>query len=178
MTMKHILPTIAALVVVVASANLLAQPPSDVVKDDGKQGHHRMFAELNLSEQQKEQLKTLHEEMQTIRQKHMGEVKKVREKIKAELLKNDPSQNILYGYAAELGKLHEQMSKEHGDHLLKVKKVLSPEQFAKIVEKENDREWGKEFRDRKNEKCPNMKDAQHLGTCPHASEKPANTPVQ
>ena len=114
------------------ASGLSAQPRGS----DDESKHHRMFADLNLSEKQQADLQTLHKEMQALRQKHMESVKAVRGKMKAELLKPDASQNVLYGYAGELGELHKQMSKDRSDHLLKVKKVLTPEQFSKLVERE------------------------------------------
>ncbi|MBN1575584.1 MAG: Spy/CpxP family protein refolding chaperone [Chitinispirillaceae bacterium] len=170
----------ALLPVVIAALFLSSTGPAQAGSEPGNgpgagksnRPHHR-WAELNLTEEQKGKLKTLHEEMQPVREKHMEAVKTVREKIKAELLKTDPSQNTLYGYAGELGELHKQMSKDQGDHFLKIKKVLTPEQFAQLVEKDGGMMGrGKDFRPgkggagpRKGKACP------HKGvTCPHKSD--------
>ncbi len=143
-----------ALILTVASVATWAQPaPGSEAKKDGR--HHRMWAELNLNEDQKNSLKALHQEMQELREKHMEAVRTVRSKIKTELLKPEPSQNVLYGYAGELGELHKQMSKDRGDHLLKVKKVLTPDQFVKLVEKEN-RMGGKGWKG-KGKTCPHKR---------------------
>jgi Spy/CpxP family protein refolding chaperone len=75
--------------------------------------------------------------MQKVREKHFEAVRKVRDKIKDELLKDSPSRKTLYGYAGELGELHKQITKERSNHLLKVKKILNPEQFKKLIEHEN-----------------------------------------
>lgn len=128
-----VLLSAAALSSVLIATGLQAQPRDG----EGENRHHRMFADLNLSEKQKGDLKTLHQEMQELRLRHTESVKAVRDKMKTELLKSDASQNVLYGYAGELGELHKQMSKDRSDHLLKVKKVLTPEQFSKLVERED-----------------------------------------
>ena len=141
----------------------------------GKEPQYRMFADLNLSDQQKTDLKKLHTEMTELRQKHLEAVKEVRKKMKDELLKESPSQNVLYGYAGELGELHKQMSKDHVDHLLKVRKILTPEQFSKLVEKQEGMDFGKGFMGRcggggcrgMKGKCPHQK-----GNCPHMENQP------
>ena len=97
---------------------------------------HRMWKDLDLNGDQKDKLKALHNEMQQIRKKHFGSVKTVRNKIKDELLKDSPSKKTLHKYAGELGELHKQMTKERSDHLLKVKKLLKPDQFKKLLEHE------------------------------------------
>lgn len=114
-----------------ASIAAVAKPP----KDCGRP-HHRMWNDLKLTEDQKGKLKTLHEEMMSVRDKHFETVKVVRIKIKNELLKDTPSRTVLYGYAGKLGELHKQMSKERGDHLLKVKAIFTPEQFSKMIDKD------------------------------------------
>lgn len=132
--MKHltVLFGAAALSSVLVASGLSAQPsnPGSETK------HHRIFADLNLSEKQQNDLKALHQEMKELRLHHMESVRAVRDRMKTELLKPDASQSVLYGHAAELGELHKQMSKDRSDHLLKVKKVLTPEQFSKLVERE------------------------------------------
>ena len=67
---------------------------------------------------------------------HFGEVKKVRNKIKEELLKEKPSQGTLNGYAKEAGKLHGKLSEKRMAHFLKVKEVLTKEQFEKLLSNE------------------------------------------
>jgi Spy/CpxP family protein refolding chaperone len=163
MKRKHVWLPVVALALVLLPFGPVAQPGprSGEGAGPGKgRPPHRMWMELNLTAEQKEQLKALREEMQPIREKHMESVKAVRDKIKAELLKSDPSQNTLYGYAGELGELHKQMTKDRTDHLLKVKKILTPEQFSKLVEREEKMDHGKGFGHRggkhphKGDECP------------------------
>ncbi|MBN1309302.1 MAG: Spy/CpxP family protein refolding chaperone [Chitinispirillaceae bacterium] len=139
MKKKHTLLSFVTSVLFLLSTLSAAGPgyePGEGPGAGNKDRPHRRWADLNLTEEQKGALKTLHQEMRTIREKHMDAVKSVREKIKNELLKSDPSQSTLYGYAGELGELHKQLSRNQGDHFLKIKKVLTPEQFAKLLEKE------------------------------------------
>jgi len=158
-----VLPAIVS-ALLLSSGAATGQPGPDQGQGPGKgERPHRMWAELNLNDKQKEELKKLHDEMQEVRKKHREAVKTVRDKMKAELLKKESSQNVLYGYAGELGELHKQMTKDRTDHLLKVKKVLTPEQFKKIVEKEGRRHKGP----------PKRKgDWQHRGDGPHGKGAP------
>ena len=165
MKRNKLFTTTMALTMLFVAGTVFAQPGSGRgngqghCKGSGPDGErpHRMWENLNLNDKQKEELKKLHDEMQEVRKKHIEAVKTVRDKIKTELLKKKSSQNVLYGYAGELGELHKQMTKERGDHLLKVKKVLTPEQFKQIVEHE-----GRGFR--KNGSCHGSpKDCQSKG---------------
>jgi Spy/CpxP family protein refolding chaperone len=100
----------------------------------GKEGGPGCFwKDMNLTTEQQEKLKALHEEMQVTRDKHKDEVMSVRKKISEELLKDAPSTTTLDGYAKELGDLHAKMTRERYDHLLKVKKILTPEQFKTML---------------------------------------------
>ena len=192
MNRLHSLIAGAALVAAVSAAGLAAQPAG--AAQEGK-CQFRMHAELNLSAEQQEKLKVLHQEMMQVRQKHMESVKAVRDKIRAELLKADASQNVLYGYAAELGELHKQMSVARADHLLKVKKVLSADQFAKLLDREERMGPGKECCP-PDGKCPRHGKAGTLGEgsgcphmmkgappqgkaggCPHMADNPPQTPA-
>ena len=106
--------------------------------DNPKQcdSHKGFFEELNLTDEQATQLKLLKLDMQKEHILHFDEVKKVREKIKGEMLKEKPSQSILDGFAKELGKLHGELEKKRFSHFLKIKGALNKEQFEKILSKE------------------------------------------
>lgn len=168
--MKRFFITGALATLVVLPMPGAAEPPQHECSGKCRQ---QMFADLNLTAEQQQQLKALHDEMKSMREKNMESVKTVRDKMKAELLKADASSNVLYGYAAELGELHKQMSKDRCDHLLKVKKVLTPEQFAKLVEKEDRMGPGRGFGPPpEGGNCPHSDmGCQHKGggKCPHGS---------
>lgn len=126
-----------------------------------------MWNDLKLTEDQNGKLKALHEEMMTVRNKHYAAVKAVRLKIKDELLKDAPSRTVLYDFAGELGELHKQMSKERGDHLLKVKTILTAEQFSKIIDKDlNKKECGSMHDGKGCNGCKRGKDNGAMG-CAH-----------
>lgn len=97
---------------------------------------HGFWEELNLTDEQSAQLKLLKLDIQKEHIIHFDEVRKVRNKIKDELLKEKPSQGTLNGYAKELGGLHGKLEEKRLAHFLKVKEVLTKEQFEKLLSKD------------------------------------------
>jgi Spy/CpxP family protein refolding chaperone len=98
---------------------------------------HKMWTDLGLTEEQKEKLKELHQEMKTVRTGHMEQIKALRQKAKEELLKEKPSRNTLNALARNQGDIEQKFAEKRLEHLLKLKGVLTSEQFTKFV----DREW-------------------------------------
>ena len=92
-----------------------------------------MFKQLNLTPDQKDKLKALRKELMESSKPIFEQMKAMREKVKAELLKNEPAQSSLDDYAAQLADLEKQMGMKWNSHLLKIKAILSPEQFSKLV---------------------------------------------
>jgi Spy/CpxP family protein refolding chaperone len=66
----------------------------------------------------------------------MEKMKALRDKSKEELIKPSPSKDALYAFAKESGELRQSMAEKEADHLLKVKTVLTPEQFTKLLSKD------------------------------------------
>ncbi|MBD3316350.1 MAG: periplasmic heavy metal sensor [Chitinivibrionales bacterium] len=97
---------------------------------------HRMWSALDLSEDQKSQLKELHQEMLTARKEHRQKVKELRGQIRDELAKDNPSRGALDNFVARQADLHKAMSDQRIDHLLNVKEVLTKEQFEKLLDKQ------------------------------------------
>jgi len=97
---------------------------------------HKMWAQLGLSEDQKAKLKDMRTSMREFRKQNFEKMKVILDKSKEELLKQNPSQSVLYGYANEMGNLHREMSKQMADHMLKIKSILSKEQFTKLLSNE------------------------------------------
>ena len=104
----------------------------------GMQKHEggKMWSALNLNQEQKDKLKDLHQEMQQARQEHMDNLKRFRDKTKEELLKANPSQNVLNGLAVDFGKTEQNFAEKRAAHMLKVKALLTPEQFKKLMDKD------------------------------------------
>ena len=108
------------------------QQPAAADSMHGKQ-RGKFMAELNLTPDQKTKLQALHKQMMETTKPFFEQMKGIMEKSKAELLKPQPSKQVLYGYATELGDLHKKMAEKRADHLLQVKAILTPEQFSKLL---------------------------------------------
>jgi Spy/CpxP family protein refolding chaperone len=120
------------------------------------------WEELKLTDDQATQLKLLKVDTQKDHILHFAEVKKVREKIKAELLKEKPSKSALTGFSKELGKLHTALSEKRMERFLKTKEILNKEQFEKLLSKEMLKEGRKHMKHFKH-KCKGECNCKHKG---------------
>ena len=69
----------------------------------------------------------------------------LRQKMKDEFLKTKPDQAALDGYADQMAQQHKQMIKTRIAGTIKMKQILTPEQFKKVIEMKGKRARG--FRD-------------------------------
>lgn len=105
--------------------------------------HHRIWEQLNLTEDQRVEIKKLHEEMKPVRIEHHKAMKAVRDKIEAEIQKENSDRATLTNYSREMAELHFKQAEAMADHLLKIKAILTPEQFKKMQELHDQRRGGK-----------------------------------
>lgn len=173
--MENKLIIVTALVVSLIAAAVSA--PQDSCRTEMAKGE-RMAKELGLSTQQKAQLKELRGEMREAHKDQMDKMKALMEKSKEELLKPAPGKDILSGYAKEMGELHRVMAEKEADHLLKVKAVLTPDQFKKLLSRDfrrNKDPWHGDGHDSLHAKCPHGKGLH--GISPHGGSH-GNGPSQ
>ena len=125
---------------VVAVAVSCAAPLYAADSTSAKQGRGKEWAqELNLNADQKAKLKALRDEMKPTREASMEQMKVLRQKAKDELLKAAPSKPALDDIAKQMGAIHQHMAQKEQENLLKVKAVLSKEQFEKILMRDFER---------------------------------------
>lgn len=120
--------------------------------------HEKMMTDLKLNADQKTKLQEFRKQHREEMKPFHETMKSIRDKVKAELLKPQPSKQVLDGLAADLGEQHKKMALMRNDHLLQVKAVLTPEQFSKLVS----RDWMA---------GPGIKGCPHKGDCPHKGNK-------
>lgn len=96
----------------------------------------KMINDLKLTPDQQSKLQAQHKEMREQGKLIFEQMKKIREKVKTELLKDKPSQAVLDDCAAQLAGLHKQLIQKRHEHLLQAKALLTPEQFSKLVNHE------------------------------------------
>src|SRR5271157_3686804 len=85
----------------------------------GKSIPKRIAEKLNLTPEQQEQLKSLRKDMMESAKPLFEQMKSIRDKVKEELLKKEPSQQTLDDFAAQFGDLHKQLAQKFQAHLLK-----------------------------------------------------------
>lgn len=124
------------LVSLVLSATAAFCSPDSTKAAPMDSSHQKWWAQLNLTDDQKAKLKTLRQEMRESRKANFDKMKALLDKSKEELLKPAPTKAALYGYAKEMGDLHKAMAERMADHMLKVKTILTKDQFAKLLSKE------------------------------------------
>ena len=136
---------VPALALTLASGSLFAQdepgpacpaatcPAGGKMKQGSEGRGGERWKELNLNDQQKSDLKVLQKEMMTALKPQMEKVRELREAIKNEFLGDAPSESKLKALAGQLTQLQAVIEAGRIDHMLKVKKLLTKEQFAKII---------------------------------------------
>jgi Spy/CpxP family protein refolding chaperone len=97
--------------------------------------HARWTSDLGLTQDQQSKLLKIHNETRDIRVKHRESIASVRLKIRNELAQPKPSKQILDEYAVELGKMHTEQIQSNTEQMLKIKEILTPEQFSKVIDK-------------------------------------------
>jgi Spy/CpxP family protein refolding chaperone len=125
---------VSALAILPASAG---QDHNEGGKGEGFH-HGGMFSELNLTQEQKEKLKSLHQDMKQQRETMFEKMKNLRQQIKDEIMKDTPNQQLLGQLADQSAQLHKEMTMQRFNHLLQMKSVLTKEQLEKLL----DRDWG------------------------------------
>jgi Spy/CpxP family protein refolding chaperone len=139
--MKHgktVLALLTGLGLAFSPLTAAAQPGPEHCQKEKSMDHPMkgMFADLNLTADQKAKLKVLHEAQKDTHKKVFEQMKALREQVKAELLRPQPSKQVLDGYAAQMGNLHRELAQKRADHLLQVKTILTPEQFSKLLSRD------------------------------------------
>jgi Spy/CpxP family protein refolding chaperone len=119
-----------------AGAAPAQNPQADTAARARDSVHQKWWAQLNLTDDQKTKLKSLRADMKDFRKANFEKMKSLLEKSKEELLKAAPSKAVLYGYAKEIGDLHKAMSEHMADHMMKMKAILTKEQFQKFLSRD------------------------------------------
>jgi Spy/CpxP family protein refolding chaperone len=132
MKSKVLLLSACAGILVVSSIAFSAQP-----NDSAMEKHHqKMMADLKLTADQQSKIQALHKGFETAGKTLVEQMKGINEKVKTELLKDQPSKQVLDGYAVQLADIQKQLIQKRFDHVLQVKTILTKEQFSKHISHE------------------------------------------
>jgi Spy/CpxP family protein refolding chaperone len=122
--------------IVVCIAGLFAAPLY-AVQDSATSGccchRHHGLAALGLTQAQQDQLKQQRKDMREKMKAGFEASNALREKMKDEFLKAKPDQAVLDGYAEQMVQQHKQMIKNRIANTMKMKQILTQEQFRKVL---------------------------------------------
>ena len=124
---------LAAALAVSAGERRGGEGPKGGTGPEGGQGG--LWKELGLTQQQREQLRGLRQDQVDPNKDFRGRMQEIRKATKEEFSKADPSKSALDKLAGQLGDLAEDLAKEKAEYLLEVKKVLTVDQWAKLLER-------------------------------------------
>ena len=93
-------------------------------------------ADLSLTARQKQALDSLHAFIVSVREENVTKLRFLRAKLKTEMTKLNPDKALISKYLEQLSTLHETNADRWVDHLLRVKAVLTPDQFKIVLERE------------------------------------------
>jgi Spy/CpxP family protein refolding chaperone len=125
--MKRSVLTIVMLAVMLfvlcAAANAAERIPSGIFKG------------LNLSADQEKQMRTLFERQRGDEKKKFEKIRGLQENLDEEFLKDRPDESKIKSTVNTIKNIQTELLDEHFDNLLALRKVLTPEQFRKFIEK-------------------------------------------
>lgn len=150
MKLRTIVPLVAAAVILPVSAfsaysfqansqeNLIAQSNPGNRQFAHRHGEGRgrglgRLEQLDLSDEQKAEIKAIHEQAKADTEDLRGEMREAKEAMK-NLFANDASENQLRRQHQAVQNLHQELGTERFETMLKVRRVLTPEQRARMVE--------------------------------------------
>jgi Spy/CpxP family protein refolding chaperone len=107
------------------------------------QQDHMMFKILNLSEDQKKQLKDSRKKQMKAMNSILEQMKSNREEFNAEIVKARLDMNKIKNNQAHLKSIQSQIVDNHLDSILEIKKIMTPEQFAGYMALENEKKLKK-----------------------------------
>jgi len=123
---------------IIAGAFMLSPPTASAQPDDTmmQKPFQKMINDLKLTPDQQTKLRAQHKKMREEGKLIFEQMKKIRDKVRSELLKEKPTKAALDDYATQLAELHKQLIQKRHEHLLQAKTILTPEQFSKLVNHE------------------------------------------
>lgn len=99
---------------------------------------HRMWADIDLSADQKTKLAKLREEFKTEQKAGFESMKSLRDQVAVELKKEAPDRKLLSKISQEMGNSAQAMSEKRINHVLAVKSILTKEQFARFIDRQKE----------------------------------------
>jgi Spy/CpxP family protein refolding chaperone len=163
--MKHPYVYFAAIALTISPALTFAEPPHNKAPDEISAGpdaddddqearspkrfHAELMEGLNLTPEQREKFKAVHEKRRGVWEKYKTLHDK-REELIDTIKKPSASESEVMPLVDSINDIQSTLNKERVKNMLEVKKILTPDQFATMVEKLKERKkkwkgrWGHE----------------------------------
>ena len=142
---KMMLGVTAALLMIALSSSAFALGNIPRARNQ-KKIHTRIERHLNLSDEQKAKFKDEEKRSREEMKPDRGQLKKFSDQLKEELTKDEPDHNRIHDHINKMGQLRTRMEIKRMDSLLKLRKLLTPEQrekFKKMSKAGRQRKWNK-----------------------------------
>ena len=94
-----------------------------------------IFKGLNLTADQQKQMQSLFEKQRTEEKKDFERIKELEGKLDEEFLKDRPDESKIKAATNDIKKIQTKLLDKHFDRLFDLRKILTPEQFKKFIEK-------------------------------------------
>ena len=107
------------------------QGPEHAMKHKGE--HGELFKQLNLTEDQKKQLKANKEKQKEQMKAAFTQMKAQKDAMHQELMKKDLDMAKINAIQSQIKAFQAQMVDNHLNSILEVRKILTPEQFSKFI---------------------------------------------
>lgn len=130
--------TTTLLLITSITVALSAQPGQGKGKGHKEQGA-RIAQELNLTEQQQADLKELRESRKESHKPHREEMKAIHEEMNKLLRAPTVDKKAIEANIQKTAKLTEEKLRNHVEYQLKVKEIMTPEQFNKYLDMKRER---------------------------------------
>jgi len=98
----------------------------------------KTIKKLGLTDDKLSKIKNLDIGMDIQEKDAWEKIKTVYQKEKEELLSQNPSQPAVYGYSKEISDLQSEVAEKKLEYLLKIKEILNPNQFKKLLHLERE----------------------------------------
>jgi len=122
--------TLLMLCLVCAAANAAEKMPKGMAKD------------LNLTPDQKKQMQTIFERQREDEKKDLKSIRALQTALDEELIKDRPDESKIKSTVNEIKQIQIKLLDKHFDSTFALRKILTPEQFRKFIEK------GRKMRDK------------------------------
>ncbi len=166
--MINIRGMVIALMVLLLAAPVVYAQPKDSSDDTlgsqaaawrqkRKEKMQEIFSQLNLTEEQKKQLKENKMKNREQRKAGFEKMKSYKEALKQELVKPELNKKRIKQIQGQLKDAQAQMADDRLDSILEVRTILTPEQFAKfmtLMEEHQAKRWNRFQKDHKGEAVP------------------------